>query len=288
MKKFTAKYLSLLMLASLLGGNAQASRDHYDNGGDCCPRQYECGCNPLYCGAWDLQIQAGVAPVIWRNRGPLFGINCANSTTSPVVTIFNTFPRFRKFFKIPWIVGGQIGYALSDNGRVYLEFDYTQANRKNAVAIVTDSTIPSVGTLTFTFDKFKAFEGYVGARYYWDRWCDALSFFLGGKIGFLRHKRQNFVLLAAFPSTAVATTFVTQPFNNRSTRVSGGANFGLDYCICGNWSLVLTGEVVATCGPRGVGPIHLTSTVGGFTDLITPSIGTELRFPVTLGVRYSF
>lgn len=288
MKRFTAKYLSLLMLASLLGGNAQASRDGdgYANGGDCCPRQYECGCNPLYCGAWDLQFQGGVAPVLWRNRGPLVGVNCSLSPAAVAVNLLNNTPRFSKFFKTPWYVGGQVGYAVSDNCRVYLEFDYAQARHKNAVAITTDFT--PAGTLTFSFDKYKAYEGYVGARYYWDRWCDRLSFFLGGKVGFLHRKKQNFVLVAAIPSTATAVTYASVPFNNKSTRISGGGNIGLDYCICGNWSLVLTGEVVATCGPRGVGNIHLTSAVGGFTDLFTPSIGTELRFPVTLAVRYSF
>jgi hypothetical protein len=287
MKKFTAKYLSLLMLASLLGGNAQASRDGYEMSGDCCPRQYECGCNPLYCGAWDLEIQAGVAPVLWLNRGPLLGVSCA--LTPPVVNLLNKFPRFRRFYRIPWIVGGQIGYALSDNGRIYVEFDYSQANRKHNVAITTDFSTP-VGTLTFSFERYKVYEGYVGARYYWDRWCDSLSFFLGGKVGFLHHKRQNFILAAAIPSTVTATTLPSAPFNRHATRVSGGASFGLDWCVCGNWSIVLTGEVVATCGPRGVGDIHLTTAIGTptFTDIFTPNIGTELRFPVTLGVRYSF
>lgn len=289
MKNLTAKYLSLIMLASLLGSNAQANRDDGYANGDCCPRQYECGCNPLYCGAWDLQVQGGVAPILWRNRGPIYAVNCSavTATQGPVVTLFNTTSRFSKFFKTPWIVGGQVGYAMSDNSRVYVEFDYSQANGKNAVALTSDFSNPT-GTLTFTFDKYKLFEGYVGARYYWDRWCDHLSFFFGGKVGFVHHKKQNVVLVAAFPTTATAVTFASQPFNNSSTRVSGGGHIGLDYCICGNWSLVLTGEVVATCGPRGLGAIHLSTAFAGFTDILTPSIGTELRFPVTLAVRYSF
>ena len=281
MKKLTAKYLSLMMLATLLSGTVQAGHqeDGYANGGDCCTRQYECGCNPLYCGAWDLQIQAGVAPVIWRNRGPLLGVNCQN--TPAVVSLFETSPKFNKFFKTPWIVGGQVGYHMSDNTRVYLEFNYLQANRKNDVVINTDFT-PSV-PLTFNFNKHKLFDGYVGARYYWDRWCDRLSFFLGAKVGFTHHKKSS-----------VDFTFNVNPlisdtdFHRSSTVISGGGNIGLDYCICGNWSLVLTGEVVASCGPRGVGLIPLTGQTTGFVSIITGSTGTELRFPVTLAVRYSF
>ena len=131
MKNLTAKYLSLMMLATLLTGTVQANRDDYMNGGDCCPRQYECGCNPLYCGAWDLQVQGGVAPVLWRNRGPVYGINCTSSPTVPVITLFDTSSKFNKFFKTPWIVGGQIGYAVSDNSRVFVEFDYSQAKAKS-------------------------------------------------------------------------------------------------------------------------------------------------------------
>ena len=136
MKNLTAKCLSLMMLALLLSGNAQAGRDGYVDGDSCC-RQYECGCNPLYCGAWDLQVQVGVNPILWRNRGPVVGINCGQSTTSPVVPLFDTLPKFSKFFKTPWLVGGQVGYALSDNTRVYLEFDYSQAKAKSDVLLTT-------------------------------------------------------------------------------------------------------------------------------------------------------
>ena len=90
-----------------------------------------------------------------------------------------------------------------------------------------DSTVPSQGTVTFNYNKYKLFEGYVGARYYWDRWCDHLSFFLGGKVGFTRHKGQNATLLFAFPSLSTVT-LTDQPFYSNSTVLSGGANIGLD------------------------------------------------------------
>ncbi len=287
MKNLTAKCLSLMMLAMLLSGTAQASRDDYmNNGGDCCMRQYECGCNPLYCGAWDLQVQFGVNPILWRNRGPITAVNC--TLTTPVVSLYNASPKFSKLFKTPWLVGGQVGYAMSDNTRLYVEFDYSQAKAKSDVLINTDFSTPT-SAVTFNFDKYKLFEGYVGARYYWDRWCDRLSFFFGGKVGFTHHKKQNVALLIAIPSLG-PVNIPAQPFNNSSTVVSGGGHIGLDYCICGNWSLVLTGEVVASCGPRGVGliPLPLNPNLSGFTSLLTASIGSELRFPVTLAVRYSF
>jgi hypothetical protein len=287
MKKLTAKYLSLMMLATLLSGTVQAG--HQDDGygnGDCCTRQYECGCNPLYCGAWDLQVQGGVSPITWRNRGPINAVICGSSVTSPVVAIYDTFPNFSKFHKVPWIVGGQVGYHMSDNTRVFVEFDYLQSNGKNDVLVPLSTNANQ--SVTYSFAKYKLFEGYVGARYYWDRWCDRLSFFLGGKVGFAHHKKQNVDLSVLLTSTAVP--FSDVEFNRSNTVISGGGHIGLDYCICGNWSLVLTGEVVASCGPRGVGLINLgtNQNLAGVSSIFTASIGTELRFPVTLAVRYSF
>ncbi len=288
-KLLTAKYLSLLMLLSLLGGKVEANRN-YDDGyasesRDCCASScYECGCNPLYCGAWDLQVQGGVDPILWRNRAGLLGVN----TIGGLVSLFDTTPRFSKLFKVPWVVGGQVGYAWSDNTRVYLEFNYVQAKAKSDVVINTDFT-PAI-PFVFGLNKYKLFDGYVGVRYYWDRWCDRLSFFLGGKVGFTHHKALN----SSFSfSTTVPTTpsIAASPAYLRNTVVAGGANVGLDVCFCGNWSLVITGEVVASCGPRATS-LAVGSTVpvvgGVFTNLLFGGIGTELRFPVTAGIRYSF
>ena len=84
-KLLTAKSLSLLMLLSLFGGKAEAGRNYEDGyvseSRDCCISScYECGCNPLYCGAWDLQIQGGVQPIIWNKRSNVFAVNCAASS----------------------------------------------------------------------------------------------------------------------------------------------------------------------------------------------------------------
>ena len=287
-KLLTAKSLSFLMLLSLLCGKAEANR-HYDNdgymaedrGGDCCRSScYECGCNPLYCGAWDLQLQGGVAPILWRNRGDILGVSCATSTTSPLLALFQT-PKFNKLHKTPWVVGGQIGYHWSDNARMYVEFNYSQAKGKTDAEFATSVT----GLNAFlTLDKYKVFDAYVGARYYWDRWCDRVAFFLGGKVGITHHKRQDVSLRAVLGQTTSTLNF--RAFDS-NTVVSGGADFGLDFCFCGNWSFVITGSVLASCGPRAA-RFHVVNPQLGITDLIVGGIGSELRFPVTAGVRYSF
>jgi hypothetical protein len=287
MKTFNSKLLSLLMLASC--GIATASR--YEDGyrdADCCTRQYECGCNPLYCGAWDLQVQGGVSPILWRHRGPITGVRTVDNSCE-LVTLFGNTPRFNKLHKVPWIVGGQVGYAMSDNSRVYVEFNYSQAKGKNTVALNSDFTTPAA-VFTFSGDKYKLFDGYVGARYYFDRWCDSVSFFVGGKVGFTHHKKQNLNLVIQFTDLTEVTLPEISPFYSSNTVIAGGGHIGLDYCICGNWSLVLTGEVVASCGPRAIGALTLPDLAGlaDFTNLLFSSVGSELRFPVTLALRYSF
>lgn len=296
MKFFTAKYLSMLLLASSLTTAVVAYVDEYrqegrSNCGLGC-NQYECSCNPLYCGALDLQIQGGVDPILWRQRGPFNFVTCAVvAPASPVVSLFDT-PKFSTFFRTPWTIGGQIGYAWSDNTRVYAEFDYAQAKAKTTISI--PSTVAPVAGIVynFTLSKYKLYDFYVGARYYTNRWCDRYSFFIGGKVGLVHHKAINFSLTASLPPAVpvaiIPTTPVTALFS-RNTSVSGGANVGVDVCFCGNWSLVITGEVVASCGPKANTPVVTAGVAGGaLTAFLPPSIVTELQFPITAGVRYSF
>ncbi len=287
-KLLTAKSLSLLMLLSLLGGKAEAGR-HSDDGyvsesRDCCMSScYECGCNPLYCGAWDLQIQGGANFTTWRNRGPIYGIECGQAaSTGQLTTVFATGPSFKDLFKTPWTVGGQVGYHMSDNTRVYVEFDYSQTKGKSNV--LTESIV-TLTSINFYPNKYKFFEAYAGARYYWDRWCDRVSFFLGGKIGLTHHQKtttSNFAVVPTFVLAADSNLYLS------NTIVSGGADFGFDVCFCGNWSFVVQGAVIASCGPRAIAPIVIDPTVAGVSTLFLGNVGTELRFPVTAGIRYSF
>lgn len=278
--KITAKYLLVILLS--VAGIAQANYNDYsyENSGSCCRSScYECSCNPLYCGAWDLQIQAGVNPITWRHRGNFFINDC--TLENPFV-VLGEIAKFKDYFKTPWIVGGQVGHHWSDNARVYVEFNYSQAKAKDFVVLGAPGTTTAV-----TFSKYKIFDAYVGARYYWDRWCDRVSFFLGGKVGLTHHKSLD----GTFVTGSNRFEFGTFRTFDSSTVVSGGADFGLDICFCGNWSFVITGAVLASCGPdSNPNPVVLAAAAGEEPALVLLAghIGTELRFPVTAGIRYSF
>ncbi len=284
--KITAKYLFLALLMCTVGA-VQAGRSYeadYSNDNCCRSSCYECGCNPLYCGAWDLQIHGGVNPIKWRDRGTLFGINCA--LDNPVFDSGELL-NFKHFFKTPWIVGGQVGYHWSDNARVYLEFNYSQSKAKTIEVPATATT----GIIEFsTLSKYKIFDAYVGARYYWDRWCDRVAFFLGAKVGLTHHKSNSSNITFQSPIVTSPVIIATDADIFRSnTVVSGGADFGFDVCFCGNWSFVVTGAVLASCGPRNNQFVAVANDeIGDVTGLFLAGIGTELRFPVTAGIRYSF
>ena len=297
MKLFTAKYFSIMLLVCVIAGTINASRFENEDemfvesssSTSCCESScYECGCNPLYCGAWDLQVQGGVNPLLWRQRETISVVNCG-AGAGPVTTLFDI-PKFRTFYKLPWIVGGQVGYAWADNVRVYAEFNYSQANSKTAPTLVTtNAAIVAPETYVFTLGKYKVFDAYVGTRYYWNRLCDRVAFFVGGKVGFTHHKSVSYALSVILPAPAAVVVPAGTTLFSSNNVVAGGANVGFDVCFCGNWSLVVTGEVVASCGPRvNRNVVIAPAATLAATNLLVGTIGTELRFPVTAGIRYSF
>ena len=251
-----------------------------------CSPVYECNCNPLYCGAFDVALHAGVAPLVWIRHSPLRVGTSVAPAPRPVLTLFNG-PRFNNLFHMPLLVGAQVGYAWSDALRLYAEGNYLQANGKKEIQITTLTTPPLVAKLSL--HPFRLFDAYIGAQYYWPRWCDRVSFFVGGKVGFTHHWQTRIDITVAVP-VFLATNFLTDQliFKHRTT-LSGGFNAGLDICFCGNWAFVITAEVVASGHPSINKELFLDPIIAGqFTSVSFGSIATELRFPITAGVRYMF
>lgn len=286
MKSIYAKCgAGLLLLLGSIHQSIQANE--YESGysrDGCCFRSYECSCNPLYCGAWDLQVQAGVAPIKWRHLAAGSLVDC--SFAAPLFEL--PLGSFKSLFRTPWVVGGQIGYHWSENSRVYFEFNYVQAKSKSFAppALTAGQSFFCIGDM----GKYKVFDAYIGARYYTNRcWCDRVAFFIGGQVGLAHHTGSRADLVAQIFGGAVTTLITDANISVSNTVVSGGANFGFDVCICGNWSFVVTGEVLASCGPRFNNNLIIpVNTVTSATNILGGSIGTELRFPITAGIRYSF
>ena len=59
--------------------------------------RYKGSCNPLNCGLFDIQLQGGVDPIIWKDRGEFDTINPVGFI-NPVVKIFLIYQNFVLFF----------------------------------------------------------------------------------------------------------------------------------------------------------------------------------------------
>ena len=301
MRIFNSRYFLLILFWGLSGCIAQAMQS--SDARDCCNMQcYECSCNPLYECSWGLQFQAGIRPIIWRNRGNIVTVNCVTPPATGAVNVLQEIPSFHTFYKLPWQVGGQLSYALSCNTNLFVEFNYAQAKQKNknCNAAVSGFQCTAIAASGFALNltKYKLYDAFIGTRYYFDRWCDRVSLFVGGKIGLVHHKPVNFLSLSQGLScnTGATTVFCTSnpanQFFKSNTVFAGGGQLGLDICFCGNWSLVLTGEVVVSCGPRTIDSLVLNTTdtlnLNGASNLLVGDIGNEVAFPVTLGIKYNF
>lgn len=274
----------------------------------CCEQVYDCG-DPLNCGSVNFWFRAGIAPTIWRERGDFSLVSC-NALAIPnidsnIVSVFQL-PKFKHFFRTPWIVGGQIGYAVTDCFEFYVEANYRKAAARNflldggsdangqpiGLPIPNDNVIVSLNFL----DGYRAVDFYVGARYYWGRcWCDRLAWFLGGKFGLVHRQAVefNYRITSTMCSASAALTGLNQEFFGRHNSPAAGVNFGLDWCYGCGWSFVIMAEVIATCGPNSNSNIIVPSNCSQLPSLLPSNIiighiGTEIFIPVTFGLKYSF
>lgn len=294
----------LFLFSLFASGIVPLYADYYNN--DCCPTDccepvYDCG-DPLNPCSVDFAFFAGVAPSIWTSRGDFSLVSCNALAAVPpapdvVIPLFEM-PRFNKLFHVPWIVGGQIGYAITCNFEVFLQVDYRQASTRNPF-VVTGVTIPNdVVNITWNIrDRYRAFDAFIGARYYWGRWwCDRIAFFLGGQFGLVHRKNINFdatVTSTLCPGSA-ALTITNAGLFLRNTVPAAGFNIGIDWCFGCGWSGILMIDIVGACGPRSnmfvtglnTGCNQLPSELP--KDVIVGGIGTEVFFPVVIGVKYSF
>lgn len=262
-----------------------ASSTLYANTDDCCSPLG----NFFSCGGWSYQIRAGVYPTIWHSRGDIF-LNGCDCTTNAVVpgTNLGEVPKFSKLFKVPFIVGSIWEMQWCDCFDLYGELNFIQASPRKEVRNTQQA---ANAAFALRLGHYRAVSGYVGLHYNLFE-CGASRVFLGAKLGAIYHSNIDAHQLVTSPDTNCACD---QPFKRtffkNKVKVSGGVNLSWDYCWCDCWGLVLTGEVVASGGPRGT-CLPLTaneiSQLAGGSALATHKIKTEISFPVTLGLRYNF
>jgi|GEM_PF-1365212 hypothetical protein len=310
MKHIRISYF-VLLFSLMVSGIAPMYADYYNDdccqtdccATSCCEPVYDCG-DPLNPCSVDLAFFAGVAPSIWTNRGNFSLISCnalslVPPATDTVVPLFEI-PRFNQLFHVPWIVGGWIGYAITCNLEVFLQVDYRQASVRSPF-VLNNISIPGNQTLNATLtlnNSYRAFDAFVGARYYWGRcWCDRIAFFVGGQFGLVHRKEIDFSYVITNPTCpgSAPLTVSNVALFLRNTVPAVGFNIGVDWCFGCGWSGFIMVDFIGSCGPRsntfntglnvvscGQLPILLPS------DAVIGGIGSEVFFPVAVGVRYSF
>jgi hypothetical protein len=244
------------------------------------------GADPLECGSWGVQLQAGIRPIIWRHRSDIL-VGTGTSTTGITTTSIGSLPKFSSLYHLPFEVGGQLSYAWNSCSNLFLEFNYARARAKSASALGTSS-------MDLATSRFRLYEGYVGARYYCNRWyCDTTALFAGVKVGFVHHKASGATLNQATNAVIIFPAYVSSDYSffGRNTSIAGGAQVGLDILVACDWSVVLTAEVVA-CKAFKAGQSALcgvnSAVFNGGSSIELASVGAEVAFPLTVGLKYNF
>lgn len=261
------KYALLAFSLSSLASTAFATREYQEY------RENSCldWCN----GCWALEVKGGVVPVVWTGRN-----HCLNSGVSTSVIALDSFSRF---FKIPWTVGAELHYMLSDCSRVYGDFQYRQARAKHhTLSNIVIFSSPGTASVTVLFDKYQSYSGYIGADYLFRGcFCDDADFFIGLKVGATRYRRLNVTLASvACPTLESVNCFA------RDTVVSAGGRVGFEYTWCDCFAVVLQAEFLAQGGHRNGLVFVPTCSIG--QDAVLNGVATEVVFPITLGFKYSF
>ena len=276
MKHFS---FSRLLMAVLLLSSMQARADL-------------CGwLSDLWCGEIDLEVKAGIAPIIWTHRGCFTAAECVPIIGDGFSPGFNDFSRmgsFGHFFhSVPWTVGLELGYNFIDCVRTYIDFQYREAQGKCFALRIPSTSGSAIANLQF--DSYRTFSFYIGCDYLFSGFCwDNFDLFAGVKVGFTHFHDMN--LCGSVTYTAVSG--VTLPAESLSGRfcsdlvLSAGGRIGADWCFCHNLKLVLTAEFLGQCARHfNRTTIPLTTSV---SDFRLGDIGTEVVFPLTIGLLYSF
>lgn len=281
MNSYLKKLVGLFAVLTCFAVPTKAfSWDWCDNNYDCCydSCNTDCCCGPLNESRFGVTVKGGVDPIHWSHRPRIWVTN--PSLLVPVFSVGRA-PKFDDIFDLPWTVGGELNYNLSCNSQLFIEFNYIQASGKR-------HSFPYFNDLSASarHRDYEAWNGYLGARYYFSRsWlCDRVAPFVGFKAGFVNHREVKRTL------TVEDVVVDSGTFHHGRAGVSAGLQVGFDVRVWDCVFAVLNFEFVASEPHRANNAIAIDSPVlaGGITNVSVGPLGTEISFPITLGLRYEF
>lgn len=314
-KNINLRQLTLGLLFLLSGGVSQAGMCYSAPADDCCYEEVDNCCGtPLRCGRFGVAVKGGFAPTTFVDRENLLYSDCNNGLGQvPAVgvnAVDGQLSNFNKLYKFPFYVAGEVNYNPTENVRFFAEVGYRQAKAK------TGTDTDDAGSRVYVLNdrnrdvaflpspsKFAATSGYVGWRWYSCRvWCERVSFFLGGKVGFTHHKQTNLdTLVIRADATETTGNLPSQPAVNeirtnlpdyyfKNNVVSGGGQIGLDICW-NRFSLLFTFEAVGEAGLAGNRNFVVFPDTGLTQvprNINVPSMQTIVYFPITATLGFNF
>ncbi|MFA6916704.1 MAG: hypothetical protein WC222_09940 [Parachlamydiales bacterium] len=237
-----------------------------------------CG-TPLNEGNWNISIKGGIAPSIWMNRGNGYVVI---PTNVPPVLSSGQVKSYQDLFDMPWAAGLEIAYNSTGHTQYFIEGLYRCSPNKT----VLTRTFPDTQiTIRETMDDGKDWFGYFGVRQFFCRdWiCDSVAPYIGFKAGFVHHQKIRIKVTENASKAGSFTLFES------TTGVSAGLFLGLDCALMECLSLQLQSDVLVSQAIQGKRNIVLPAVVeNGATNIIAGRVNTEITFPITVALRYSF
>ncbi len=255
------------------------------------------GDEPECVGNFGVEVKGGVAPILWTGRGKFRIATCHEiddtSLRKPSLKSLHTLPSFNDLFTTPWMVGTELDYVLTTHIRLYADFQYRQAlGKRFSLHLPVHSSLPDPSAhLHLKFSHYRSYSAYFGADYFF-KICNHLSFFLGGKVGFTHHTGLDLHGKATYfhldKAPWIPKKVHTRTSFNGDTVVSAGGRIGLEGRFADHWSVILTAECIGNSAPRLEDKILRLSPIVSVGDIQLPDPGSEVIFPVTLGLLVDF
>ena len=138
-----------------------------------------CEGSPYDADRWSVSVNGGVTPSWFlRHSGDLFFFRAADILVTDDFPIVGRGNRFDDRWDIPWNLGFEVGYMYCCRWEGFFDFTYTQADRRHRHELIAHDL-----EFEFRSGQYRAYEYYVGTRYYLDTWFCAFTPFVGAKIG---------------------------------------------------------------------------------------------------------
>ncbi|WP_249274306.1 hypothetical protein [Parachlamydia sp. AcF125] len=175
-----------------------------------------------------------------------------------------------------------------DRLELFADFNYTQAGGRHHSYKTSDVSLASKEKI----GHYRAYDFYLGTRYYLFPVFSNLTPFFGGKVGLVTRDK-----IRGSTRTVVADTSGVGHKHTHfrsDTTISGGLHAGVNWDLSANLSVTLKAEAIwsgdwrPTVDREEGSSTSVVETPVSLPIIVHGKTGPILSVPVTLGIRYAF